>query len=109
MTNNADKNIKNIWGKVILYLRENHETALYVACGDITDVSIQNDIFLIKVQDSTMFSVLFDGKRMIERALSWQGLNLRVEVEEKIVPPTKDEEDLKILKGIFKDKLTVKN
>ena len=110
MTNNFENlNIKNIWGKVILFLRENRETALYVACGDITDVSVQNDVFLIRVQDSTMYSVLLDGKRLIERALKWQGLNLRVEVEEKIIPPTKEDEDIKILNGMFKDKLTIKN
>lgn len=109
MNNKSENlNIKNVWGKVVLYLKENHQIALYVACGDITDVNIIEDVFEISVLDSTMLSVLLDGKREIERALSWQGLNLRVEIKQKIVPPSKDEEDIKKLKEIFKDKLTVK-
>ena len=97
-----------MWGKVVLYLKENHQIALYVACGDITDVKIIDDKLEINVLDSTMLSVLLDGKREIERALSWQGLNLIVEINQKIVPPSKDEEDIKKLREIFKDKLKVK-
>ena len=102
-------NIKNIWGKVVLYLKENHQIALYVACGDLTDVSIQDSVLKIEVLDSTMLSVLSDGKREIERALSWQGLNLRVEISQKIIPPTKEEEDINKLTKIFGEKLVIKN
>lgn len=56
-----------------------------------------------------MLSVLIDGKREIERALSWQGLNLKVEIIEKIIPLTKQEEDINKLKEIFKEKLTIKD
>lgn len=93
----------------MLFLKENHEIALYVACGDITDVSISGEIMTIKVLDSTMLAVLNEGKRKIERALNWQGFNFEVNIEQKIIPLTKDEEDIKTLKKIFEDKLTIKN
>ena len=94
---------------MVLYLKENHQVALYVACGDLTDVTIDSEVLKIQVEDLTMLSVLSDGKRELERALSWQGLQRRVEVVQKIIPPKKEEEDINTLKVIFKDKLIVKD
>lgn len=101
-------NIKNVWGKIVLYLRENHQIALHVACGDISDVVIKDGRLIISVADNTVLSLLQDGKREIERALSWQGLDLIVDIEQKIIPPSKQEEDIKKLKQIFDDKLIIK-
>ena len=69
---------KNIWGKVVLYLRENREVALHVACGDITDVELKGNDFIINVNDGMLQNLLIEGKREIERAISWQGLELNV-------------------------------
>jgi len=81
---------------------------LHVACGDISDVVIKDGRLIISVADNTVLSLLQDGKREIERALSWQGLDLIVDIEQKIIPPSKQEEDIKKLKQIFDDKLIIK-
>ncbi len=81
---------------------------MHVACGDISDVVIKDGRLIISVADNTVLSLLQDGKREIERALSWQGLDLIVDIEQKIIPPSKQEEDIKKLKQIFDDKLIIK-
>ena len=89
-------------------MRENHQIALYVACGDLKDVEIAENTLRVYVEDSTMHTLLTEGRRELERALSWQGLNLNVEVLQKEIPLTKAEEDIKKLKNIFGSKLTIK-
>jgi hypothetical protein len=69
---------------------------------------IKDGRLIISVADNTVLSLLQDGKREIERALSWQGLDLIVDIEQKIIPPSKQEEDIKKLKQIFDDKLIIK-
>ncbi len=63
---------------------------------------------IIFVADNTVLSLLQDGKREIERALSWQGIELNVEIQQKIIPPSKQEEDIKKLKKLFDGKLIIK-
>ena len=92
----------------MLYLRENHQIALHVACGDISDVQIADGRMIISVTDNTVLSLLQEGKREIERALSWQGIELIVDIQQKIIPPSKQDEDIKKLKKIFDGKLTIK-
>ena len=43
-------------------------------------MKIENGKLTIFANDTTMFSLLESGKREIERALSWQGLDLVVEI-----------------------------
>lgn len=80
---------------------------MFVACGDITEVSIRDGNFVITAPDKTVFVVLNEGKREIERALSWQGLDLKVVVEEKEYVPDKFEEDKKVLAKMFGSKFTI--
>lgn len=95
--------VKTIWGKVVLYLKDHHEVALHVACGDITDVELSNGKLIINVIERVIVSSLEEGKGKIERALRWQGLELEVEVRLKEVESGKAEKDIKKLKGIFED------
>lgn len=99
---------KTIWGKVVLFLKEHHEIALHVACGDITDVNIENENLVINVYDGMLVDLLKDGKREIENALRWQGLDLNVKVNIKIEKRSKDEQDLIALKKAFGEKLILK-
>lgn len=77
-----------------------------MACGDITEVAIRDGNFVITAPDRAVFAQLDSGKREIERALSWQGLELKVVVEEKQYEPGKFEEDKKVLSKLFGKKLT---
>ena len=56
---------------------------------------------MITTPDKTVLSLLEDGKREIERALSWQGRDLNVVLPEKVILPSKTEEDEEYLKKVF--------
>lgn len=59
------------------------------------------------MQDNTLLTLLQEGKKEIERALRWQGIELGVLVQQKIIPPTKQEEDIKVLKEFFGDNINI--
>ena len=63
-----------------MYLKEHKEIALHVACGDITDVAIEGDNLIINVFDGMLVNLIIEGKKEIEKALRWQGLELNVRV-----------------------------
>lgn len=100
--------VKTIWGKVVLFLKEHRQIALHVACGDITDVELQGQELVINVLDGMLVNLLNDGKREIENALRWQGLDLSVRVNIKKEQRSKEEEDLLTLKKTFGDYLIIK-
>ena len=93
----------------MLFLKEHREVALHVACGDITEVQIKDGMLTIFATDKTMMSLLESGKREIERALSWQGLELSVNVIEKAKEISKVDEDLNKLNKLVGNKLKIKN
>ena len=55
-----------------------------------------------------MLSLLESGKREIERALSWQGLELVVNIKEKAKEVSASMQDITKLKKLFGDKLKFK-
>lgn len=85
----------------MLYLKENREIALHVACGDITDVAVEGDKFIINLFDGMLINLLEEGKRVIERALRWQGLELKVQINVKQQVLSTSEQDLKRLSQVF--------
>ena len=93
---------------MVLFLKEHHQIALHVACGDITDVELQNDSLVINVYDGMLVGLLQDGRREIENALRWQGLDLSVKINIKVEEKSQEEEDLQTLKKTFRDKLIIK-
>ena len=99
---------KTVWGKVVLFLKEHHQVALHVACGDITNVELDDQNLIVKVEDSMLANLLADGRREIENALRWQGLDLsfKVEILTKEISP--QEEDIEKLQKIVGDYLTIK-
>ena len=92
----------------MLFLKEHHLTALHVACGDITDVALDGQNLVIRTHDSMLADMLADGRREVENALRWQGLDigLKVEVIQKEV--SKEEKDIARLQNFFGDYLIVK-
>lgn len=82
--------------------------ALHIACGDITEVEIKDGRLKLVATDNTMLSLLEEGKREIERALSWQGLDLVVDIQERKKEPSKVEQDLKKLNKLFGEKVKIK-
>lgn len=92
-----------MWGKIILYLKEHKEIALHVACGDITDVEIDGNKFIVNLFDGMLVNLLEEGKRELERALRWQGLDLQVHINCKKIVLSDSEQDLNRLKEVFGD------
>ena len=108
MTKTSSLSPKTVWGKVVLFLKEHRRVALHVACGDITEVAIEGNNLIVKVYDTMLADLLSEGRRDIENALSWQGLemNFKYEVVQKIVPP--QEEDIEKLKKLVGKYLIIK-
>ena len=94
---------KTVWGKVVLFLKEHKQIALHVACGDITDVELQGDKLVVNVDDGTLVGLLNDGKREIESALRWQGLEMKLVVNIKQNEKSTSEKDIARLRAIFDD------
>ena len=94
---------RTVWGKVVLYLKEHHMVALHVACGDITDVEIKDQHIIINAKDGMLANLLLEGKREIESALRWQGLDYAVKIN--LLTDEKSEADLDYerLREIFGD------
>lgn len=99
---------KNIWGKVVLYLKERKQIALHVACGDITDVALDKNKLIVNVYDGMLVNLLQAGKTDIENAIRWQGIELEVEICVKEVERSCAEKDIKRLKEVF-DEVNIKD
>ncbi len=92
---------------MVLFLKEHRQVALHVACGDITEVFIEADRLVVNVSEGMLAEILKDGRREIENALRWQGLDLKLEVnlmESKDLP---QQEDINKLKKMLGKKLTI--
>lgn len=99
---------KNVWGKVVLYLKEHRQVALHVACGDITDVRLEGQNLVVHVKDQMLVTMLEEGKREIESAIRWQGLDVVLVIEFQEPEKSLQEKDLEKLKPIVGDYLTIK-
>ncbi len=99
---------RTVWGKVVLFLKEHRQIALHVACGDITDVALDGNNFIINIEDGMMQNLLNEGKREIESALRWQGLDLNVILNIKVIEKSPVEQDIEKLKNLFGEKLVIK-
>ena len=97
----------NVWGKVVLYLKEHKQIALHVACGDITNAKIDNGNLVIRSSDDFLIDVLENGKKEIENALRWQGLELNFVVEKFESDKQKIEKDVKTLKEFFGSRVEI--
>ena len=97
-----------IWGKIVLYLKERRQIALHVACGDITDVRLDGENLVINIEDGMMLNLLTEGKRELESAIRWQGLDLNIVINVKKIEKTAEEQDIEKLKQIFGESLIIK-
>ena len=55
-----------------------------------------------------MQNLLNEGKREIESALRWQGLDLNVILNIKVIEKSPVEQDIEKLKSLFGEKLVIK-
>ena len=78
-----------------------------MACGDITDVKIENERLVVNVEEGMLAEILKDGRRQIESALRWQGLDLKLEINLKESKSLPQQQDINTLKKILGNKLTI--
>ena len=99
---------RNIWGRVIIYLREHHAVALHIACGDITDVSFDGETFFINTSEEFLYELINTQENLkdLKNAFNNFGIN-KFEIIKKEKKLTKSQHDLAKLKQIFGDKLII--
>ena len=88
---------------MVLYLKERKQIALHVACGDITEVQLDKNRLIVNVYDGMLENLLQAGKKDIEGAIRWQGLELELVIQVKEHENSKAEKDIKKLKEVFDD------
>lgn len=90
-----------------MYLKEHKKVALHVACGDITNAKIEDGKLVIRSSDDFLIDVLEGGRREIENALRWQGLDIKFEVVKFENAEQKTNKDIKNLQSAFGKKLVI--
>ena len=62
-------------GKLVIYLREHNNIALHIACGDITEVDIEDGVFKIYTTESYIIDMLQaeDNQKQLQNAINWLG------------------------------------
>ena len=82
---------------------------MHVACGDITNVEINGDKLIVRSSDDFLLNILEDGRREIENAIRWQGLNLSLELVKFESKAQLQEKDIVKLTRLFSDKLKIED
>ena len=92
---------RDVWGKVVLYLKEHKKVALHIACGDITNARLEDGKLIIRSSDDFLIDVLENGRKDIESAIRWQGIDVKFVVEKFESGEQKINKDIKNLQTYF--------
>lgn len=98
--------VNNVWGKIVLYLKEHKKVALHVACGDITNAKIEDKKLIVRTSDDFLIDVLESGRKEIENALRWQGLDIEFVVQKFESNKQKINKDVKKIEVFFGNKVS---
>lgn len=91
----------------MLYLKEHKKVALHVACGDITNAQIEGNKLIIRSSDDFLIDVLESGRKEIENAIRWQGLELEFVVIKFESSQQLINKDIKKIQSFFTDKVEI--
>lgn len=86
-------------------MKEHKKVALHVACGDITNAKIENKKLIIRSSDDFLIDVLENGRKEIENAIRWQGLDLEFVVVKFESNEQKIGKDIKKIENFFGNKV----
>ncbi len=78
-----------------------------MACGDITNAIIEGDKLVIRTSDDFLIDVLENGRKDIETAIRWQGLELKFEIVKFESTEQKIAKDIKKLENFFGRKVDI--
>lgn len=99
---------RTIWGRVVVKLREQNNIALHIICGDITDVSMENDVFVLSVSEDYIINLLLQPENSNELKKAFNSLGIS---DYKITKKQKQKDvtsDIETLKRYFGDYLKIK-
>lgn len=82
-------------------MKEHKKVALHVACGDITNAQLEDGKLVIRSSDDFLIDVLENGRKDIEAAIRWQGLELQFVVEKFESAQQKIAKDIKKVENFF--------
>lgn len=104
---NEKLSAKTIWGKLVIKLRENGNIALHIVCGDITDVEIIDDVFVVSSPQQYIVDMLNlpENYKDIQnglKKLSSKKLEIRQCEKQK-----SDEDNINILNKFFDNRVIV--
>ena len=92
-----------------MYLREHNNIILHIICGDITDVDIKNDVFIIKSEQKNIIDILSEPSNYneLKKAFEFFGYNqFEIKQTEKSLT---DEDNIRILNKYFNNEVIVIN
>ncbi|MBQ3494603.1 MAG: hypothetical protein IJA69_04225 [Clostridia bacterium] len=63
------------WGKLVIYLREHNNIALHIACGDITEVDVEDGVFKMYTTQDYIIELLSneENQKQLASAFKWLG------------------------------------
>ena len=73
-----------IWGKVITQLREKNMKMLFIACGEISNVTLEDDMFIITAQENN--KIIIDtpqNLQILQEIISFYLPNCKINVKEE--------------------------
>ncbi len=97
----------SVWGKVITELRNNKTGILFVACGEVTEVKIENNKFIIFAGESNKnLMEVPENLKTLQNIVSKYLPNhdILIETDQK----TEKNKKLQVLKRLFGNKLIIK-
>lgn len=95
-----DFNIKQVWGKVLTRLREINEAALFVSCGEVSDVKFDDETLTVQTDKKYLFDLMETEQNILtlKRALRFLGYEFDVKIELVEGKNEKIEQDIEFLK-----------
>ncbi len=78
-----------------------------MACGDITNAILENNKLIIRTSDDFLVDVLESGRKDIEAAIRWQGLDIKFEIVKFESAEQKIAKDIKKLENFFENKVKI--
>jgi predicted transcriptional regulator len=73
-----------------------------MACGDIVDVELNDNKFIINTKEALLYDILTDKNNieLIKQALKWQGYNVELVINRILKPKELMDQDIKKLKDL---------
>ena len=96
-----------IWGQVLLKIKENNDNLLYAMCDSVKETKIVNNMFILKVEDYQNYLTLKENENQAKlQNYVNEFIDKKLEIE-YIHNQLNNDEDIKFLKSKFGDKLKV--